>query len=124
MTPDAFVNALMDAANLKPYATERQQMVQELGQGKTRAQVLREVIELAEFKTREYNRAFVLMQYFGYLRRDPDAGGYNFWLNVLNNRLPNDSAGYRSMVCAFITSREYQERFSSVVTRNDTECAQ
>jgi hypothetical protein len=123
MMPVAFVNALMDAANLKPYATERQLMVQELTQGKTRAQMLRDIIEMQEFKTREYNQAFVLMQYFGYLRRDPEPGGYNFWLNVLNNRLPNDSSGYRSMVCAFITSREYQERFSSIVTRDNKECA-
>ena len=55
-----------------------------------RAQVLQEVIEIQEFKTREYNPSFVLMEYFGYLRRDPDQGGYDFWLNVINNRLPNN----------------------------------
>jgi len=27
------------------------------------------------------NEAFVMMEYFGYLRRDPDADGYAFWLN-------------------------------------------
>jgi hypothetical protein len=59
------------------------------------------------------------MQYFGYLRRDPDTGGYAFWLNVLNNQEPNN---YRGMVCAFITSQEYQERFSPVRTRSDVEC--
>lgn len=45
---------------------------------------------------------------FGYLRRDPDEGSYNFWLDVLNNHQPNN---FRGMVCAFLTSREYQERF-------------
>jgi len=89
--------------------------------GKTRAQVLLDVIEIAEFKTREYNRSFVLMQYFGYLRRDPDQGGYDFWLNILNNREPNN---YRSMVCGFITSAEYQQRFGTVVTRTNADCAQ
>jgi hypothetical protein len=88
--------------------------------GKTRAQVLADVIEIQAFKDREYNPSFVLMQYFGYLRRNPDQGGYDFWLNVLNNADPNN---YRSMVCAFITSAEYQQRFSSVVTHNNTECA-
>lgn len=58
------------------------------------------------------------MQYFGYLRRVEDAKGYEFWLNVLNKQ-PND---YRRMVCAFITSVEYQHRFSSAVTHTNAEC--
>jgi hypothetical protein len=61
------------------------------------------------------------MQYFGYLRRDPDPAGYGFWLNVLNNSEPNN---YRSMVCAFITSAEYQRRFGPTVTRTSAECGQ
>jgi len=60
------------------------------------------------------------MQYFGYLRRNADDPGYAFWLDILNNRQPNN---YRSMVCAFITSTEYQLRFSSVVTHSNAECA-
>jgi hypothetical protein len=89
--------------------------------GKTRAQVLREVIEFADFKSREFNPAFVLMQYFGYLQRDADQGGYDFWLNILNNRQPNN---YRGMVCSFITSREYQERFGLLLRRTNTDCAE
>jgi hypothetical protein len=54
------------------------------------------------------------------MRRDPDRGGYDFWLNVLNNREPNN---YRGMLCAFITSAEYQQRFGTLVTRTDQECA-
>jgi hypothetical protein len=81
--------------------------------------VLVNLIEIQQFKDREYAPAFVLMQYFGYLRRDPDQGGYDFWLNVLNNREPNN---YRGMVCSFITSAEYQNRFSSVVTHSNAEC--
>jgi len=53
----------------------------------------------------------VLMQYFGYLRRDPDQGGYDFWLGILTNKLSNDSSGYRAMVKAFMTSIEYRARF-------------
>jgi hypothetical protein len=60
------------------------------------------------------------MQYFGYLGRDPDAGGFAFWLNVVNNLQPNN---YQGMVCAFITSAEYQMRFSSVVTQSDSSCS-
>jgi hypothetical protein len=78
------------------------------------------VADNSVFAQAEYNSAFVLMQYFGYLRRNPDQGGYDFWLNVLNNRVPNN---YRAMVCAFITSTEYQLRFGSVVTHSNAECA-
>jgi hypothetical protein len=60
------------------------------------------------------------MQYFGYLARDPEPGGFAFWLDVLNNREPNN---FRAMVCAFITSTEYQQRFSSVVTQSNAQCA-
>lgn len=50
-----------------------------------------------------------------------DQGGYDFWLDILNNREPNN---YRDMICSFITSREYQERFGSVVTRSNADCGQ
>ena len=86
-----------------------------------RALVLRDAIEAGSFRQAEFNRAFVLMQYFGYLHRDADEGGFNFWLDVLNNRVPGN---YRSMVCAFITSTEYQQQFSPVVTLSNAHCSQ
>ena len=86
----------------------------------SRAAVMRTIADNAAFKRSQYNAAFVLTEYFGYLRRDPDQAGYNFWLNVLNN---GDRDNYRGMVCAFITSTEYQKRFSTVVSRNDAECS-
>jgi hypothetical protein len=71
----------------------------------------------------EYNRSFVYTQYCGYLRRDADAGGFLFWLGQVN-LFPVRNAGIQhSMVCAFITSGEYQQRFSSVVTHSNSECA-
>ena len=75
----------------------------------TRAQVLRAVAESEEFSSNEFNRAFVLMQYFGYMRRDPDAGGYSFWLTKLNAF--NGSFVNAEMVKAFINSSEYRQRF-------------
>ena len=119
MTAEQFVNKLFDTTQLVPYTAERQQFITDMQNGKTRARVLREVIEISGFKTREYNPSFVLMQYFGYLRRNPDQGGYDFWLNVLDNRAPNN---YRGMVCAFITSREYQERFGLLLRRSNGDC--
>ena len=119
MTPEQFVGKLFDMAGLTPFTTQRQQLANDMHGGKSRAQVLREVIEIAEFKTREYNPSFVLMQYFGYLKREAEPGGYNFWLNVLNHGDPNN---YRGMVCSFITSREYQERFGLSLARSNADC--
>ncbi|HLE63479.1 MAG TPA: DUF4214 domain-containing protein, partial [Pyrinomonadaceae bacterium] len=122
LTNAQFVNRLFDTAQLVPYTTERQQLIDAMNANqKTRSQVLLAVIEIQEFKMREYNPAFVLMQYFGYLRRDPDQGGYDYWLDILNNREPNN---FRAMVCAFITSAEYQRRASPVVSRSNSDCAQ
>jgi hypothetical protein len=119
MTAAQYVNKLFDSAGLVPFTTERQQLINDMQNGKTRAQVLRDVTEISQFKTAEYNPSFVLMQYFGYLRRDPDQGGYTFWLDVLNNRASNN---YRGMVCSFITSREYQERTGLLLRRTNVDC--
>ena len=86
----------------------------------SRALALRDLGDNAAFSAAVYNPSFVLMEYFGYLQRGPDQGGYDFWLNVLNNC---DLNNYRGMVCAFVTSTEYQRRFGTVVTRSNAECA-
>jgi CSLREA domain-containing protein len=75
----------------------------------TRARVLRIVAESVEFGRAEFRRAFVLMEYFGYLRRDPDADGYAFWLGKLNE-FEGDYIR-AEMVKAFISSTEYRKRF-------------
>lgn len=95
---------------------ERNQLVSDLALGrKSRAQVLRIIADNSLFRRRHSNKAFVLMQYFGYLRRNPndlpdrDFSGYNFWLNKLN-QFGGDFV-QAEMVKAFITSTEYQLRF-------------
>lgn len=118
LTNSQFVNKLFDTAQLVPYTTERQQLITDMQNGKTRARVLRDVIEITGFKTREYNPSFVLMQYFGYLLRNPDQGGYDFWVDVLNH----NSNNFRGMVCGFVTSREYQERFGLTLRRSNADC--
>jgi hypothetical protein len=70
----------------------------------------------------EYNRAFVFAQYAGYLRRDADIGGYLFWLDEVNHGPLRDTVKQHAMVCSFITSTEYQQRFSPVVTHSNQEC--
>ncbi len=87
----------------------------------SRALALRAVTDDAAFQQTQYNPAFVLTEYFAYLRRDADAGGFNFWLDVVSN---GDVGNYRGMVCSFVTSAEYQRRFSSVVSHSNGECGQ
>jgi hypothetical protein len=98
--------------------SERDALVAGLGNGtQTRADVLRNVAENSELSRRHLNRAFVLMQYFGYLRRNPndppqpnlDFSGFNFWLSKLDGFGGNFVRA--EMVKAFITSTEYQQRF-------------
>ncbi|HEV2761402.1 MAG TPA: DUF4214 domain-containing protein, partial [Pyrinomonadaceae bacterium] len=75
----------------------------------TRADVLRAVAEHAEFSRRHKNRAFVMMQYFGYMRREPDAAGFQFWLGKLDNH--NGDFVSAEMVRSFLVSGEYIGRF-------------
>jgi hypothetical protein len=70
----------------------------------------------------EYNRSFVYTQYAGYLRRDADTGGLLFWLGQVNQFPVRDAGIQSAMVCAFITSAEYQQRFSPAVTHSNSEC--
>jgi hypothetical protein len=81
-----------------------------------RAEIIQRLADHPAFAKRESSKAFVLAQYFGYLRREPDESGYNFWLRTLDGRTGSDPAAQRAIVCAFITSAEYQSRFAMYVT--------
>jgi WD40 repeat protein len=123
MTPSEFVDTLFANAEITPTAAERAVAINEFGTAtKTfdvpaRARVLRRVAESPTLTRQEFNRAFVLMQYFGYLRRNPndppESGlnfdGYNFWLAKLNQF--NGNFIQAEMVKAFISSSEYRQRF-------------
>jgi hypothetical protein len=116
MTPAQFVDKLRANMGNALSTSERDQLVQGLTSGGiSRAQVLRAVAEDPEFSSAESNRAFVLMQYFGYLRRNPnstpdtDFTGYDFWLTKLNQFDGNFVNA--EMVKAFIQSTEYRQRF-------------
>ena len=71
----------------------------------TRATVLRAIVESNEVYNKYYNPAFAIMEYFGYLRRDPDAA-YLVWVQSLNQ-----SNDYRGMIVGFVNSNEYGHRF-------------
>ncbi len=122
-TPAQFVDALFANAGVTPSGADRTAAINEFGGASTsadaaaRARALRRVAENTTFGQQELNRAFVLMQYFGYLRRNPNDApeqglnfdGYNFWLNKLNEF--NGNFVDAEMVKAFITSGEYRQRF-------------
>ncbi|MDX6578050.1 MAG: hypothetical protein QOE96_4003, partial [Blastocatellia bacterium] len=114
MTATAFVDGLNANAGNVLTPTQRADLISELtpnpADSALRADVLMKIAENALLKQQEMNRSFVLMQYFGYLRRNPDAApeaglnfnGFNFWLNKLNSF--NGNFVNADMVKAFITS--------------------
>lgn len=119
MTADQFVTKLDENAGGVLSAAEKASLIAVLGATPSdinkRAQVVRAVAEDVDLREREFNRAFVMMQYFGYLRRNPDDPpdtdfrGWEFWLNKLNQF--NGNFVEAEMVKAFISSIEYRQRF-------------
>ena len=118
LTPPEYVDKLNAQAGSPLTQTERDQLVAGMLLGtETRASVLLKVAESPEFTRRETNRAFVFMQYLGYLRRAPndppdsDFSGLDFWLS----KLEEFGGDYRGaeMVKAFLSSIEYRARFST-----------
>jgi hypothetical protein len=121
LTPSQFVDALFAHAGVTPSTSDRTAAINEFGTATNtldtaaRGRALRRIAENNLLDNAEKNRAFVLMQYFGYLRRDPNSGqdtdytGYDFWLTKLlqfNGNFVN-----AEMVKAFIVSAEYRQRF-------------
>jgi hypothetical protein len=119
MTPAQFVDRLDANAGGVLDATERTNLINELAANPTaaRGSVLRKVAEDSDLDRREKSRAFVLMQYFGYLQRNPDDApqsglnhsGWKFWLDKLEEFDGNFVRA--EMVKAFLSSTEYRQRF-------------
>ena len=116
MSAAEFVDKLNLNAGNPLSQTERDLLVNDLASSaKTRGEVLRSVAEDFDLFASESNRAFVLMQYLGYMRRNPndpqdsDYTGYEFWLTKLNQF--NGNYINAEMVKAFLSSIEYRQRF-------------
>ena len=121
LTPTAFVTQLFAKAGVSPTAQQQQDAVNEFGgAGNTvdtaaRGRALRRIAENPSLNAAEKNKAFVLMQFIGYLRRDPNSGpdtdysGYDFWLGKLNQFGGDFHAA--QMVRSFLVSGEYNGRF-------------
>lgn len=120
-TPTQYVDKLFLHAAITPTPTERNNAIAEFGSATTasdagaRGRALLDVTQNTNFQAREMNRSFVQMEYFGYLRRNPNDApdgnfaGYDFWVTKLNNAGGNFVTS--EMVKAFITSGEYRRRF-------------
>lgn len=117
LTADQYVDALFLSAMVAPTASERSDAITAFGAGGTSGRVaaFRSVTVSASLTNAEFNPAFVLLQYYGYLRRNPtDAPdgndvGYQFWLTKLN--MFGGNFINAEMVKAFILSGEYRDRF-------------
>ena len=126
LSNQAYVDRLFQTTGVNASALERAALVIGLDGGmESRASVLQKVVDginvVSEgnqqfnttygqaFYNSESNRAFVQLQYFGYMKRDPDDAGYAFWLGKLNQF--NGNFVNAEMVLAFISSPEYRARF-------------
>jgi hypothetical protein len=126
-----YVDELFANVGATPAQDERDAAISAYGAGNMAGRVaaLQNVIQSASLVNKLYNDAFVLMQYYGYLRRNPDDApdhnfsGYESWLTKLNQfTLPGEDARDESvalarvrraeMVRAFIESAEYRQRFA------------
>ena len=106
--PTAYVDALLQTVSL-PNHPSRQTWINQLNSSnnaQTRAQVLRALVESSEVFNKYFNEAFVIMQYFGYLRRTADASYLN-WIQTMNQT----NGDYRIMINGFMNSAEYRRRF-------------
>ena len=114
-TANTFVDALYASAGLTPTTAERAAAINaynnpgSIGAANSRAAALRVVADSNAVRSAELRTAYVLMEYVGYLRRNPDDSGYSFWLTKLNQF--NGDAIAAEMVKAFISSDEYRRRF-------------
>jgi hypothetical protein len=110
LSNENYVDTLISHTGVSFSQGQRDALVSGLANGGlTRAGALRRIVEDGRFVTAKRNDAFVMMQYFGYLRRDPDESGYRFWLDKLNQFDGNFERA--EMVKAFIVSGEYRDRF-------------
>jgi hypothetical protein len=104
--PTAYVNALLQTVGLPTHPSKQTWIDSLTNQSITRGQMLRALVESTEMYQKYYNEGFVIMQYFGYLRRDAD-GSYVQWIQTMQQ----NNGDYRVMVNGFLNSAEYRQRF-------------
>jgi N-acetylneuraminic acid mutarotase len=106
--PTAYVDALLQTVGLPNHPGRQGWITGLTNNSLTRGQVLRALVESTEVYQKYYNEAFVIMQYFGYLRRSADIS-YLDWIQTMNQT----NGDYRTMINGFLNSAEYRNRFSN-----------
>jgi hypothetical protein len=106
-----FVTSLERAAGV--VVSNHAQLVGDRRNGASKPEdTVRSFVETPEVHERFYIRGFVAMQYFGYLRREPEADGFRAWVDTitygLNGATPGD---YRVLINGFVHAQEYRNRF-------------
>jgi CubicO group peptidase (beta-lactamase class C family) len=104
--PTSYVDALLQTVGLPAHQQRDSWIASLTNNSLTRAQVLRSVVESGEVYSKYYTEAFVIMQYFGYLRRSADIS-YLDWIQTMNS----NGGDYRVMINGFMNSAEYRHRF-------------
>jgi hypothetical protein len=124
-----YMQELFNTTGIAVTAAQKQALVDGLTNAtETRASVLRKIVDgtvvVSEsnvqfttpygqaFINQENRRLFVYLEYIGYLRRNPDAAGFVFWLGKLN--FFNGDPIQSEMVRSFILSPEYRSRFGQL----------
>jgi hypothetical protein len=108
---DSYVDTLISHTHVNFTDAERNTLLDGLNAATlSRAEVLARIAQNDGFVKAKLNETFVMMEYFGYLRRDPDDSGFHYWLDKLNEFEGNFERA--EMVKAFIVSSEYRQRFA------------
>ena len=119
---DSILTSLAQSTGVD-FGAERSSLIDLLEDGPNgRAAVLSRLASDQRLVDANYNQALVLFQYFTHFRRNPDEASYNAWVNTLKGKPLRDPDAARSLVCNFLNSAEYQNRFGMVATHSNQDC--
>ncbi|MCA1558152.1 MAG: DUF4214 domain-containing protein [Acidobacteria bacterium] len=110
-TGQTFVDALIQKSGVTP--ASRQALINNYN-AVGRAETLKAFMATPEVRAAFNDPAFVAMLYYGLLRRDAEPGGFDFWMQQLNQSNHN----YRQLINGFINSDEYWFRFAQISSNN------
>lgn len=119
---DSILSSMIQTTGVD-FSSERSALISLVDEGPGgRAAVLARIAADQRTVDANYNNALVLFQYFTHLRRNPDEAGYTAWVNTLKSKPLRDPEAARSLVCNFVNSAEYQNRFGMVATSHNRDC--
>jgi hypothetical protein len=119
---DSIISSLVQSTGVD-LSADRSALISLIDEGPSgRAALLARLAADQRVVDANYNHALVLFQYFTHFRRNPDDAGYAAWVNTLKAKPLRDPEAARSMICNFLNSAEYQNRFGMLVSHHNREC--